>query len=217
MKIDLMELADFFEPIKIVREIYRQNPNTCFPLDLDVLAEAVGISSIDYHDTQAFEGVLAANPEKSHGVITVNANSIPTRQRFTIAHEIGHYLIPNHDGKIECSNTDLQAFHSADAGLKIEAEANNFAAELLMPESDYVSQIKRNEGIWLEEVQAFSDHYHTSFEATINRYIDICTDPVAVVFSENGVVRYHRRNDSFPSLSCFKGIANTCGCKVCRS
>lgn len=68
-----------------------------------------------------------------------------TRQRFTIAHEIGHVIIPWHFGhivdEIDTSN------EKSDAGYrKLEAEANRFAAELLMPTD------------WIETLVARSSH-----------------------------------------------------------
>lgn len=54
------------------------------------------------------------------------------RRRFTLAHEIGHIVIPWHTGSIV---DELEAPRSAARGKyrQMEAEANRFAAELLMP------------------------------------------------------------------------------------
>jgi Zn-dependent peptidase ImmA (M78 family) len=56
----------------------------------------------------------------------------PIRRRFTLAHEIGHIIIPWHMGTIV---DDLDAPQTAEQGRyrEMEAEANRFAAELLMP------------------------------------------------------------------------------------
>jgi len=65
--------------------------------------------------------------------IFVNAAEPGTRQRFTIAHELGHWICQCLDGPSEpvyCRDADLEA--SADRAR--EREANVFAAELLMPE-----------------------------------------------------------------------------------
>ncbi len=61
------------------------------------------------------------------------------RRRFTLAHEIGHILIPWHMGSIV---DDLEAPHSGARGAyrQMEAEANRFAAELLMPAA-WVSEL----------------------------------------------------------------------------
>lgn len=70
-------------------------------------------------------------------VIGVNPAQHENRRRFTIAHEIGHFLL--HEGeKIHVSHTQSFRvnFRDADSGTAVfpdEKEANYFAAELLMP------------------------------------------------------------------------------------
>lgn len=61
-------------------------------------------------------------------LITVNANHHENRQRFTIAHELGHYFL-RHGNKHDTFETMYRDGHlNAE-----EMEANTFAAELLMP------------------------------------------------------------------------------------
>lgn len=61
------------------------------------------------------------------------------RRRFTLAHEIGHIIIPWHTGSIV---DDLEAPRIAKGRYKVmEAQANRFAAELLMP-SDWMIGLK---------------------------------------------------------------------------
>ena len=66
------------------------------------------------------------------------------RRRFTLAHEIGHIVIPWHTGSIV---DDLDAPHKGadDEYLGMEAEANRFAAELLMPTAWVKSVAERSE------------------------------------------------------------------------
>jgi Zn-dependent peptidase ImmA (M78 family) len=71
--------------------------------------------------------------EEGTWIIRVNKNHNSKRQRFTILHELGHYIL--HRNKLQ-SFTDEIFFR---AGVKgdIEYRANEFASKLLMPE-DYV-------------------------------------------------------------------------------
>lgn len=64
--------------------------------------------------------------------VWVSTGIPPVRQRFTIAHEIGHIIIPWHTGTIV---DEIDAPRSSERGRyrEMEAEANRFAAELLMP------------------------------------------------------------------------------------
>lgn len=83
-------------------------------------------------------GFLLRDTKNQTAVIGVNSKHHPNRQRFTVGHEIGHYLL--HQGErlhidgIECG---LQLYMRAKDETKAndykEKEANLFAAELLMP------------------------------------------------------------------------------------
>ena len=64
--------------------------------------------------------------------VIVNKNMPPARQRFTMAHELGHVIIPWHVGTI-IDHIDPEKAVGASQYWEIEGEANTFAAELLMP------------------------------------------------------------------------------------
>lgn len=77
-------------------------------------------------------------PGKKARVI-LNASNPPTRQRFTLAHELGHLLIPWHTGSI-IDHVDPTQAHATDNYWEFESEANAFAGELLVP-SQWVTQL----------------------------------------------------------------------------
>ena len=57
----------------------------------------------------------------------------PGRKNFTVAHEIGHCVLPGHDkADLVCTSTEVGNW--SDSAKEFEREANEFAAELLMPE-----------------------------------------------------------------------------------
>lgn len=71
-------------------------------------------------------------------LIIINQDTNDTRQRFTMAHELGHLVIPWHIGiKID---EDGQHSSSEDSYSILETEADRFATELLMP-SSFVKEI----------------------------------------------------------------------------
>ena len=75
--------------------------------------------------------------------VIVNTNAPRTRQKFTLAHELGHIIIPWHCGTIV---DDVQAMNPNDQSryAQIEREANYFASELLMPYDWMLSLYKQN-------------------------------------------------------------------------
>ena len=71
--------------------------------------------------------------------VGVNARHAPNRQRFTIAHEIGHILLHQDvlqkGAHVDKTITMLRRDgESAQGSVLIEIQANQFAAALLMPE-----------------------------------------------------------------------------------
>lgn len=86
-------------------------------------------------------GLLAKNSSRS--AIGVNVHENETRQRFTIAHELGHYLLhTKKQDQLFIEDKKMYRDKSSSSGeLKMEREANAFAAALLMPEHLLKSEI----------------------------------------------------------------------------
>src|SRR5947199_7758504 len=83
--------------------------------------------------------------EGSRWIIGVNTATSPRRQRFTIAHELGHLLM--HEGKplitdysVRINNRDPVSSMGTEPQ---EIEANAFAAAILMPRSLIWEELKR--------------------------------------------------------------------------
>ena len=77
-------------------------------------------------------GFLYRNAARGKAIIGVNATQHKNRQRFTIAHELGHLLL--HAGDAVHVDAVKRRDHLSGKGTDIEeVESNLFAAELLMP------------------------------------------------------------------------------------
>lgn len=98
------------------------------PVPLETIAYSLGFQSL------AFDGAadLAGAIEHSSRRIFVNSNDPATRQRFTLAHELGHAVL--HQGE---SVMDFRKNFERGATDRKEVEANFFAANLLMPDSTF--------------------------------------------------------------------------------
>jgi len=103
------------------------------PVDLDDLASKYAI--LEYTPIPMdVDGVctdLKVKGKKAR--IYVNNEMPPKRQRFTLAHEIGHVIIPWHTGTI-FDSTGISESDCSVEYWEMEGEANWFATELLMPE-----------------------------------------------------------------------------------
>ncbi len=78
-------------------------------------------------------GILMVKDGK--GIIGVQSADPPVRQRFTIAHELGHYVLHIQQGKqVFVEDKMYRKVESGDDERRMEQEANIFAAAILMPE-----------------------------------------------------------------------------------
>jgi Zn-dependent peptidase ImmA (M78 family) len=146
---------------------------------------------------------LITNAEKSRGAIMIKAGTSPRRRRFTIAHELGHFLLPWHrQQKFSCKSSDIKDSGNnrglAPEQITIETEANAFASELLMPSSAFKNFIDNFETPTLLDLSSLSDRFDVSFEATVHRYKALSDQPLAFVFSHNNIVRYWVKTQSLP-------------------
>lgn len=79
----------------------------------------------------------------SKPVIGFNSELPPVRQRFVIAHELGHLLLHNKNGlHVDRSPAKHDGGVNADGLDEDEVEANRFAAEILMPEPWIREEVK---------------------------------------------------------------------------
>lgn len=91
--------------------------------------------------------------------IFVNDNYPATRNLFTIAHEIGHYILHNNQDEMQ---NRFDAIHKYSAlEIKQEREANGFAGELLMPEY----KIKEVFSEFRGEIKKIADFFGVSRQA----------------------------------------------------
>jgi len=81
--------------------------------------------------------------EDDRVVIGVNSLHPKTRQRFTIAHELGHHLLHPRDNFVDRQLVFFRDNRSGQASDSREIEANQFAADLLMPEKLLFKKLRK--------------------------------------------------------------------------
>lgn len=202
--LDLMELEDYKTSTDVVEEILRQNPHLTYPTPLERFVELAGIESISDLTTDGFEGMLITNTEKSRGAILVKSTNSPRRRRFTIAHELGHFLLPWHrQERFSCQSSDIKDHGHTRVSVSlehatIETEANTFASELLMPTQAFKKILAGFKAPSVIDLADLSDTFDVSFEAAVHRYKALTSHAVAFVFSYNNVVRYWVKSKAMP-------------------
>jgi hypothetical protein len=105
------------------------------PIDTEGLARELGLKVYRDPLERGVYGKLTKDPAAPSGfAIYVNSFDAPVRQRFTIAHEIAHYVL--HRDLINDEIVDREMYRSRLSN-EYETQANRLAAEILMP-SDLV-------------------------------------------------------------------------------
>jgi Zn-dependent peptidase ImmA (M78 family) len=200
-----MDLADCGSPEGLIAAVLKHHPEWAAPVPVEEFARKVGIVDLVDLDVDGFEGALKTDAEKTRGIILTKAGAREERRRFTIAHELGHFLIPSHRGNGQCTTKDLRETGQGCDHRRQEAEANRFAAGLLMPGPWFTRDMRRLGDADVTHVQTLAKKYGTSLEATVNRYVDLSDDACAFVFSKDGIIQYIRRTDNFPRLILRRG------------
>lgn len=215
----LMELADQGSVsglLQVIFDHYRHWPKKT-PVEL--FAADVGITEIRDFEVEKFVGALMTNAEKSEGAILVKKGDLPARRRFTIGHELGHFLIPSHRGSRHCTRQDLAERRTDTLHHKQESQANEFSAGLLMPKRSFSKDIDDLGSAEVGHILDLARMYGTSIEATANRYVEVSSEACAVIMSKDGQVRYARRSQTFPWLSVKSGgpLPNTSAARTSAS
>ncbi|WP_375459491.1 ImmA/IrrE family metallo-endopeptidase, partial [uncultured Enterovirga sp.] len=196
-------------PARIAAAIHDQLGDVPGAVLVEAVAYALDIVEIRVEVLARVEGALIAPPERGSGSILLKTRSHPQRRRFTLAHELGHYLSPHHVPTAEtgfwCDQSDMLSRTSSDQGQhrRQENEANTFAAELLAPPSKTRPFCRSAPD--LEKVVAMSDLLDISREAAARRYVEHHPETLAVAISKGAQLSYCSPAATFPPMAVTRG------------
>lgn len=145
---DIASKTGVFYPKNSLLEIAEASKVKVYVTDLTEIGDNV-CGAIMYDDPQTKKGAS----------IFINKKMPGRRQRFTLAHELGHFFL--HNGSVKLRIDDLD--YSKDNHNE-ETEANYFAASLLMPKD--ILERKIDEGLNIEQL---SEYFDVSEVAVRNR------------------------------------------------
>lgn len=183
------------DPILTASSLVAAIKNPIFPLEVDRIALEVGIVAINEITDKNVEGILVALEDKSAGFINISKHIREnSRKRFTIAHELGHFLITSHDHNYSCNPIDINSFRNKNKPQ--ENEANKFAAELLMPSQYFVPEIE-NKIPSYDLFELLTSKFDSSLQSTLIKYKDLTDESIAIVLSENSIIKWASRSDTF--------------------
>jgi len=159
-------------------QILRETETYRVPVPIDLLAARLKLKTEAAVLADNISGMLVVEDER--GAIGYNSAHAVVRQRFTMAHEIAHYILhlkKNLQSQlfIDRSVVFRRDDHSSTGNDSEEVEANRFGAALLMPEGLLREEIKKHD-LDLDDEEALSflaRRFHVSLAAMTNRLTNL--------------------------------------------
>lgn len=132
------------------------------PIKLSRVADMIGgVRVVAAVLPKGISGEIRPDPDVPGGyLIKVNKNDSARRQRFTVAHELAHYLL--HRDQIGDGIEDDVLYRSSLSDSR-EAQANRLAADLLMPDPLVSEWIDKARSLQIEDIVGFlADKFNVS-------------------------------------------------------
>jgi Zn-dependent peptidase ImmA (M78 family) len=161
----------FPEVKKKINEIFERFNITHVPIPVEDIAKDLDIK-ISYAPSEEYSGILIRK-EDGGTLMGINSLENPSRMRFTIAHELGHFLLEKTSVSI-----DYRSNHPNETKTQQEKKADFFAANLLMPENflreDFKTALQNRPNVFLEEdLNKLATRYEVSKEAMKYRLMNL--------------------------------------------
>lgn len=180
---------------KILDTVY-PSLNERFPVNLESLAKDIHtlfnwndpISQIAHADIDRFEGALFRNDDKSWTLLYNHTIPSRARIRFTLAHEIGHYVLHRiQQETFTCSSKNIREFD--DNSINIEDQANLFASNLLIPIGDF-RKLAEQQPFSFDFLNFCMNRYGVSLEAILIKWLDLTNENMVVIISIDGFMKW---------------------------
>ncbi|WP_160004745.1 ImmA/IrrE family metallo-endopeptidase [Rhizobium sp. 18055] len=153
------------------------------------------IERVEGYDLVGFEGALVPGETlpRRWGIM-FDKKQNPGRRAYTIGHELGHFMLhrqlvddePDFNGGFRCSKEAVEL----GVGRDIEKEANDFAANLLMPFDDFRRTIPSDELADLQRISDAATRYGVSLTAAALRWLDYTNTRAILISSNDGFAKW---------------------------
>lgn len=129
----MIEKSELRARIEKFTQVIRMRLNLSSPLNMLNVVKSLNISCIPVENV-IYDAMLSKNGNNDY-CIYYDKNQIPERQQFSIAHELGHLLLH----ELSKKNSQEVYYRTIGKHSRLEWEANEFAASLLMPRDEFIS------------------------------------------------------------------------------
>lgn len=180
--------------------IAKQFGGNSLPVDLSAIADKHNILIEPKNNSSKGVSGMLLRHGNSFGIMYSTHIKNEGFQRFSIAHELGHYFL---EGHVDHILPNKGSIHKSSAGFvsgdSYEMEADHFASGLLMPD-DLIQSIIQETLPGLSTVKKIAESCKTSLVSSAIRYASLSEDVVAVIISEGTKVAFCFLSQSMKSL-----------------
>jgi len=158
------------------------------PADIDVKAIAFRCGALVVEgDLHGCEARLVGTHDKA--IITVKRGAFPPRRRFSIGHELGHWMHDRGKAHFRCVKADFQKW----GDVSPETRANTYAVDLLLPKSMFVPRAA-GQPFSHATIAALAKTFQMSRQSTAIRFLDLADRATVIVFSTTNGIKWSRKN-----------------------
>lgn len=161
-------------------------------IDLDAIANDNG-AEVKYRQLGGCEARLVARGDRA--IISLNADSSDGRQRFSLGHELAHWIGDRKTGSFLCAKEDIGP-QNAEAK-SVEAQANGYAGQLILP-TYLIDPWLKGRKISLDVASLLGKDFRASLTASAIKMINRATVPACVACHNQSRLIWHRRSRLFP-------------------
>lgn len=174
-----------FAAKKLLNELGIENTSSVSIEDLIVYHNGM----VKEADLKNCDGRLVMKNGRS--IVTVDSKiEFHKRKRFVLAHELGHIIL---HADTEASFTDDDSTLEGYKRGPQEKHANDFAAELLMPEEKFKTACYKRK-FSPDLIQELAEQFNTSLTSTVYRFAELGSHPIAAFYSKNGKNQFWKKS-----------------------
>lgn len=163
-------------------------------IDLEAIAADQGVF-VRYRAMDGCEARIVGDDR--HAIVSINSASRPTRQRFSLAHELGHWH--HHRGRcLFCSNDQIG--NPAKGPLDPERQADDFASDLILPDFMIRPVLTKLKRVTVQAVSEIACEFNASLTATLLKIVKSNRFPIIAVCHGRAGRRWFDRADMVPSF-----------------
>lgn len=177
------------QPHELVRHLlFESGQHDCDAVDPPKILELLGLRHVSFDFRSRLPEEMQKNKVQPRALVSFPDRVVATdtglkeqRARFSVLHEVAHYVLPNHQRSLYvCDERGLSYW----ARLGFEREANQFAADLLFHGNRFTLEVNSH-SISAATVVLLAEKYRASFEATARRLVERNFRPcMLIVFEE---------------------------------